>query len=98
MNYYINEAFARTNLQYIREFILSGEQLIQPKDESYHVRLKEGTDPICDRLKNLYPVEDEYEEAYTDLNMALSTHENVYMELGMKIGARLVYQLLVSAE
>ena len=98
MNDYIGEAFARTNSQYIREFILSGGELIESKDEPYHVRLKKGRDPICNRLKILYPVEKEYEEAYTDLFKALAAYEDVHMELGMKIGARLVNQLLISAE
>ena len=77
---------------------MSGGELVEPKDEPYHVRLKNGRALICNRLKSLYPVEKDYEDAYTDLFKALSAYEDVHMELGMKIGARLMHQLLISAE
>lgn len=96
MGNYIKDAFARTNLQYIREFIMSGAELVEPKDEPYHVRLKKESDPIFNRLKSLYPNEDELDKANADLARALSSYEDVHMEMGMKIGARLIYQLLIS--
>ena len=94
MSNHIKEAFVRTNMQYIREFIRYGSESINKKDESYHERLETGCEPIFSRMKSLYPDEKELDEAHNDLSHALSAYEDVYMEVGMKIGARLLYQLL----
>lgn len=46
------------------------------------------------RLYELYPIEDEQNKATADLAQALIVYEAVYMEIGMKAGARLLFQLL----
>ena len=93
---YTKDAFARTNLQYIRTFILDGAELVNVSEEPYHVRLKKARVPITNRLKSVYPNEEEQENALSDLGHALSTYEDVSIELGMKLGAKLLYQLLLS--
>ena len=94
MSDYVKEAFTRGNMQHLREFILYGAELIDEKDEPYHIRLKNDSDPIYSRLKSLCQNEDELDKAHGDLSGALSAYKDVYMEIGMKIGAKLLYQLL----
>ena len=52
--------------------------------------------PIYKRLERTYPDETELDNAVADLSQALTVHDDVYMELGMKAGARLLYQLLLT--
>jgi hypothetical protein len=47
-------------------------------------------------LESLYPNETELDKAAADLSKALTAYEYVYMELGMKAGARLLHQLLLT--
>ena len=98
MNSYIKSAFTRSALQNLCEFMFSGVEKYKIETDSYETRLKDSTDAIDNRLKKLYPNDDEYNEAYADLANALSTYQDVHMELGMKIGARLLYQLLILEE
>ena len=95
---YTKDAFARTKLQYIRTFILEGAELVNISDEPYHVRLKKVRKPIFNRLREVIANEDELEKAEHDLSHALANYEDVSIELGMKIGAKLLYQLLLSDE
>jgi len=47
-------------------------------------------------LENQYTNRNERETATSELANALIAYSDVYMELGMKAGARLVYQLLLT--
>jgi hypothetical protein len=95
---YVNKLFERMDLRQIREFLLYGTEDSSIETENYHVRLKQGSDPIYNRLISLYPNEADRENAGNDLSQALAAHDAVYMEIGMKAGARLVYQLLLTDE
>ena len=95
---YVNKLFERMDLRQIREFLLYGTEDSSIETENYHVRLKQGSDPIYNRLINLYPNESDRENAGNDLSQALAAHDAVYMEIGMKAGARLIYQLLLTDE
>ena len=95
---YIKDAISRANLQDIREFLLHGGELCAYRNEPYEAWLKKECDPIYKRLEALYPTEESRNEAEANLSQALSAYQSVYTELGMKIGAKLVYQLLVSEE
>ena len=95
MRNHIKEAIERTNLQDIREFLLYGVEECKHSNETFEIRLREGSNAIYERLGSLYPDEKEHAEATDDLNKALSTYESTFMEIGMKAGARLIYQLLL---
>jgi len=84
------------NLQSVCNLLIYGTDECEPNNLPYNVKLKNGSDPIYKRIENLYPEEKERNEALSDLSKALSAYEVVYMELGMKAGARLICQLLVS--
>jgi len=93
---YINAAFARVNLEQIRSFILTGlEDKQELLDEQYNARLEKASEPIYNRLSSLYPSANELTEPANELSHALSTFQDVYMEIGMKAGAKLLYQLIV---
>ena len=90
------DTFARMDLQEVREFFLTGNNPSAPKTEPYNTRLRNGTDPIYKRLENDYADRNERETATSELANALIAYSDVYMEIGMKAGARLVYQLLLT--
>ena len=97
MSDYITKAFARMDLWQIMAFVLYGhEQKNNPANDTYDEQLKKATAPIFSRLESLYPTQSELTEASNDIAKALSAYEEVYMEIGMKLGARLVYQLLIT--
>lgn len=93
---YISKVFERMNIQQIRYFLLYGAEEATIDNRPYTVRLKSGSEPINKRLASLYPDKKELDNANDDLSKALTAYEKVYMELGMKAGARLAYQLLFS--
>ena len=99
MSNYITDTFSRMDLQRLREFMVygtSGSALEAEAYQAYDKRLKESSDPIYNRLRSIYPNESDMNEAATDLSEALSVRDEVYMEIGMKAGARLIYQLLLT--
>ena len=95
MGEYVNEIFARMNLQQIREFTLYGTEDKHNDTEPYHVRLKQNSDPIYNRLRSIYSENPDHDKVMDELSQALASHCAVYMEIGMKAGARLVHQLLI---
>ena len=99
MRNYIDAAFARADLRHIRSFILQGAEDANPdNDIPYKTRLESCSDAIDERLKTLYPIREDYDKAHNDLSTALTVHTDVFTEIGMKLGARLLYQLLISEE
>ncbi len=93
---YIKNTFARMDLQQIRQFLLYEVEEMEIDNRPYKDRIKFGCDPIYNRLNSTYHDQSERDKAAADLSQALSTYESVYMELGMKAGARLIYQLLLT--
>jgi len=71
---------------------------LEAEDQTYGIRLQNGREAIYKRLQKLCPDEDSLDEAYYDLAQALGSYESVFTEIGMKAGARLVYQLLLTTE
>jgi len=98
VNNYIKDAFSRMNLHQIRAFVLYGTEQKSHNNETYKDRLENSTAPLHNRINSLYTDQTELTEAANDMANALSAFEEVYMEVGMKMGARLVYQLLVENE
>jgi len=92
---YINAAFARMNLYQISNFFLYGVDGNADNAIPYSDALRKGCDPIYRRLDIMYPDITERDKAAADLSLAFAVYENVYMQLGMKAGARLIQQLLL---
>jgi len=96
MSDFTKDIFARMDLQQIRAFLTYGTEEYSPTSEPYHIRIKTGSDPIYKQVKNLHLSEEQREEASSNLARALSSYQDVYMEIGMIAGARIIYQLLVA--
>ena len=94
----ISEIYARTDLQRVMGFILCGAEDSSVSEEPYDTRLTKATRPIVNRLETIYPDAEEMDNAYSDLSQAFAEFQNVYMEIGMKVGARLLHQLLSSSD
>jgi hypothetical protein len=91
---YIKDAYARMDLPKLRSFLLYGQEDFSEDVTPYSETLQQRSDPIYKRLETLYPDSKELDRADADLSDALTAYQNVYMELGMKAGARLIFQLL----
>lgn len=91
---YVKKVFQRMGSQQICSFLLYGAEDFDIENRPYKERLKIGSDSIYSRLESLYPNENELEKAISELSEALTAYEGVYMEIGMKAGARLIFQLL----
>lgn len=94
MQDYIKDAFGRMNLQQTISFLLFGTDDYAEETHPYRDILKRNSDPIYKRLESIYPDGAQLDEAAADLSQALTAYEHIYMELGMKAGARLLHQLL----
>ena len=84
------------NIRQVRGFLLYGADDFRDDATPYKEKLKAECDPIYKRLDSIYINEEERDKAAADLSQALTAHMYVYMELGMKAGARLTYQLLLA--
>jgi hypothetical protein len=93
---YIKDTFTRMDLRKLRSFLLYGSEDFSEDVTSYRETLNQRCDPIYKRLEGIYPDSKEFDSASADLSDALTAYQNVYMELGMKAGAQLLYQLLLS--
>lgn len=91
---YIETALKRANIQDLRSFILHGTNELNICSNTYEERLDDATASMYVRLKNLYPDTEEQQDAINDLNHALSNYQDVYTEVGMKLGARVILELL----
>lgn len=93
---FIKDTFRRTDLRQIRQFILQGTEELAVDNRSYRDRLTAGSNPIYNRLKEIYPKQADFDKAAAELSTALTAYEGVYTEIGMKAGARLIFQLLLT--
>ena len=87
-------------MQEIRSFMLDGVDLSnwceKPNVDSYEERLREGEAPLWEFLENLYPEGEKRDAVYDILCKAILTNQEVYTELGIRLGANLVFELLRS--
>ena len=95
MHEYIEKIFERADIQQIREFLISGLDLIDSPDKrSYGKRLEENSINIIKRLENTAADADDLDETFGYFGDATETCKEVFLEIGMKVGARLLFQLL----
>jgi len=89
--------FERMDIRQIRAFFLYGVGDLETDSRSYGQRLKEESAPLHKKLEELYPDEEERDGIFGDISQALTAYEQAYFEIGIKAGARLIFQLLFEA-
>ena len=88
---YIDEIFARADIQQVRAFLTDGvEGVIDPRP--YKERIDSADRALSARLHRDYPNENDLDEIISIKNAYGSAIENVYMEIGLQIGAILAMQ------
>ena len=95
------EMLKRADLRQIINFILDAEEYIAPEtnNNTNDERLTERCNPMLERLEAIYKDNsDEFENALGDYVTAIVTYRDIFAEIGMKAGARLLYQLLCENE
>lgn len=94
------EIINRVNIQEIRSFMLDGIDLSswseKPVEDSYEDRLQKGEEPLWELIENLFPDGEQKDEIYDLLSKAILTNQEVYTELGIRLGANLIFELLKS--
>lgn len=92
------EIFRRADLRQIRSFILDSDST-ELYDLTYNERLTEGCREMLKRLNKVYKDDENgLDDAMCDYTAAALTYRDVFAEIGMKIGARLTFQLLFENE
>jgi len=92
---YIDNIFARTNIQQLREFLLHGAECIEISSKDYIQRIEDAQKPILERIKKSFPDQEEHEKITSEVYGYAAVAEDVYMEIGLKCGAILEAQLLL---
>ena len=92
---YISEIFTRADIQQIRGFLLHGaEGNTDPRP--YKERIDSAYEAFSTRLQMDYPNEKDFEEIARFVYDYISTTEEVYMEIGLQVGAILAAQIAQS--
>ena len=92
---YVDRIFMRADIQQIRAFLLYGaENIINPIDpRSYIERLETPKKQWTTKLQERYLDQTEYEEICNLIFDHVRAIEDVYMEIGLQIGAILSTQI-----
>jgi len=90
----VKDIIKRADLQQIRNFVFDNDP-IEVHNLTYNERLAEGTTLMLKRLKSLCKDnEDELDDIMCEYTTAVLTYRDIFLEIGMKSGARLLLQLL----
>lgn len=92
------EIFKRVNIQEIRSLFLEGLDLqgydLRPDPRSYEERLHEAERPLMKFVEELYPDGKERDQVVCLINDAILINQKVYTEIGMRLGAQIILELL----
>lgn len=89
---YIDEIFARANIQCIRGFLQCGADCAIDR-ESYQARIKRAHGELTAHLREHLPEEAEFETVMTHICDSECVIENVFMEIGLQVGVMLAAQV-----
>lgn len=95
MSNYTEQPFNRADLQVIRGLLINdiGDENNIDK-RSYKQKIDEDSAPMRRYLESTYPDGEKRDAVFMDISKAITAYQEVYFEIGMKCGARLLYQLL----
>ena len=89
---YLDEIFTRADIQQIRGFLLGGTEGNRTDPRPYKERLESAHDKFYERLQKDYPDRKEFEEVTEPIYNYVNAVEEVYMEIGLQVGAILAVQ------
>lgn len=89
---YIDEIFARADIQQIREFLLHGVEENNLDPRPYKERIESARKSFTVRLHRDYPNEKDFEKVTESIYDYVTATEKVYMEIGLQVGAILATQ------
>jgi len=88
----------RTNIQELRSLFLEGIDLAgykaEPDPQSYEKRIRKGERPLIEFIEKLYPDGNVRDAVFDLVSNALLVNQEVYTEIGMRVGAKVIYELL----
>ena len=96
---YTEQTFHRADLQVIRGMLIDGmgdERNIDRRP--YKQKIDQDSAAIRKYLEATYPEGEKLDAVFADISKAISAYQEVYFELGMKCGARLLHQLLLERQ
>lgn len=88
----IDEIFIRADIQQIREFLLHGVEENHLDPRPYKERIQSAHKAFTARLHRDYPNEKDFEEITEPIYDYATAIEEVYMEIGLQVGAILAAQ------
>ncbi len=89
---YIDEIFARADIQQIRGFLLHGVEETNLDPRPYKERIESAYKAFFDRLHRNCPNEKDFKEVISPIYDYATAIEEVYMEIGLQVGAILAAQ------
>lgn len=90
---YLDEIFTRADLQQIRAFLLHGAEESSLDPRPYKERIDNAHRAFTVRLHRDYPNEKDYEEITGSIYDYAAAIEEIYMEIGLQVGAILAAQI-----
>ena len=97
---YVKEIFERIEMQQITEFMRHGVECIEIEEQTktYTQQIDTANRIIDERIRSTFPNWKEHEEIINLFDENILQIKKVYIEIGIKCGARLAYQLLAQDE
>ena len=99
MKNHIAKTLERMDTDHFISFLINGIELNKRREKQPHnERLSETSRIVFDRLESIYTKPDELTEATNEVSEVICAYQEIYLEIGMKIGAKLFYNLFVAEE
>nr|QGT51303.1 hypothetical protein Firmicute1046_3790 [uncultured Firmicutes bacterium] len=89
-----NEILERATLAQIRNFLICGAECDEIDTASHEEREKAAWTLIEKRLDRICPEREEYDKTASDIMTYACVNQDIYMDLGLLCGAKIVTQLL----
>lgn len=95
-----NKIINRANIQEMRALFLQGLDGLEPEEfisfgiVNYEERIREREQPLMTFIENLYPDGIVRDAVFELVCNAILVNQEVYTEIGMRLGAQAVFELL----
>ena len=89
-----NSILKRMDIQQVCTFLLTGEDDPETDSRSYEHRIKEKDVIMRKKIEEVYPDGDDRDGLFVAICEALVTREKVFLEIGMKAGAKMMIQFI----